>query len=522
MESDFLENLRKIERDIFKARWIAILGCALLTLVSPPATGIFSGWVVVLGAAIYNAAVGYFLEGGRYRLFLSYATPFLDSIFISLFISLTDGQMPEYAAFYLLPLLSVAIRFGLVETVSMGVASCVLYGLILLARPEPFYFPSFLIHCALLLLAALVLGYFARQVRTWQQESKRREKEMERKITELSVLQEVNRAVHDLQSGDTLRNIVEVATKVLGFERAALFLTDGSDNFLEERFLSVRDQAVLDSADRPWSISPIRLEKELLTALLKRDKPIMVDGSQGSERMAQQAEPLLAIPLHGVGGCLGVLVVDSGNGRPILEKEMDLLMDLASSAVLAIENIQLHNRVQRLAVRDGLTDLYNHRHFQESLREKLKEAHKSGQPVSLVMVEVDRFKDYNDTYGHRRGDEALKSIARALEKSASKWKGIPARYGGDEFVVILPGLAQEEALHAAGEIFQEVVTYTVTDLARLSLPGVAVSLGVATWPYDAKDASGLIDAADAAMYAAKRAGGKQVFSFKEDFIERRR
>ncbi len=511
----FYEYISQIEKSIFKGRWIAIAVVALLTLVYPPDIRSVFVWAMILAAILYNLAIGYLFLGRSYHLYFSYVTSFVDTIFISLYIFLSGHLTSEYATLYLLSIISVALRFGFVETLSIGIVNCLQYGIVLFVYYGAFELSApFLPSCALILLAALLLGYFARYIRAWQRDKEHREKSLERKITELSVLQEVNRAVQDLQSGDTLRNVVEVATKILGFERAALFLINGGGDDVEEIFTSVRDMGALDQGRRPWGTPHIHLDSALLVAILKKDRPLVVDGSQGSEMTSQGPEPLLVIPLKGIERPLGVLAVDYDDTHPLRETDLDLLMDLTSSAILAIENIQLHKRVQQLANRDGLTNLYNHRYFQESLRRELERAKSARQPLSLVMVEVDRFKNYNDIYGHQRGDLALKSIARALEKSVRRWEGLVARYGGDEFFIILPGLHKAEAFQAAQEIHEKIVDHTAEELRQYSLPRVAVSLGVATFPLDAGEASALIDAADEAMYAAKRSGGDQVQQFE--------
>jgi diguanylate cyclase (GGDEF)-like protein len=126
------------------------------------------------------------------------------------------------------------------------------------------------------------------------------------------------------------------------------------------------------------------------------------------------------------------------------------------------------------------------------------------------MVEVDQFKQYNDSFGHRQGDTALYSLSRALESSAAPFNGIVARYGGDEFVVILPYVSSREALPVAEEIRNE--TYrTVSDLLSAhQLPSLLLSIGVATYPDDASTAGELIEAADRAMYVIKHHGGNGI------------
>jgi len=160
-----------------------------------------------------------------------------------------------------------------------------------------------------------------------------------------------------------------------------------------------------------------------------------------------------------------------------------------------------------------LTDLYNHDYFQEALRREIKWGKaKEDRHLALLMIELDSPKRYNDVYDRRQGDIALLSLARALEACVEQWLGTVARYGGDEFV-ILPGLDRSGALRAAHEVRDGVRELTAAELSRHGLPGVTVSVGVAVFPADAKDAAQLIEAADRAMYVAKRRAGDQVETF---------
>jgi diguanylate cyclase (GGDEF)-like protein len=220
------------------------------------------------------------------------------------------------------------------------------------------------------------------------------------------------------------------------------------------------------------------------------------------------------VPLQGAEEPIGVLVVDYDHNEPIEESDLDMLGGLSSTAVLAIENSRLHARVQRMANLDSLTDIFNHRYFQESLRQKLSAAKELDQSVSLLMIDVDNFKSFNDTYGHRQGDLGLRSVARALEASVRRWDGLAARYGGDEFIVILPKADSEMAAQAGLEIRRWVASRTEAELSEHRLPGLTVSIGIATFPIHATDAITLIDTADKAYYAAKRKGENQMSIFE--------
>jgi len=513
------ENIGEIEKDIFLLRWIAIIGgIFLISIASGGQINFALAWAVILAGALYNILVGYLLSRHSSGVHFRYATSVTDALLLSAYIAAYGDRVNEYAPIYTFSLLTMAMRFGFLETVIMGLVDCLLYGVILLISGRSFNFTSqFLAPCALVLLAATLLGYFAHQIRRWQLARELREKHLKRKVNELSILQEVSNAVHSLNSSDVLCNIVDVSTRVLGFNRAALFLAKPKSQELEESFFSVRSSRAR-SSPLEASLPPFQLTQEMFTTALQRTRPFIVtipqEQGEGAPRERQKQHQWIIVPLHGTEEPIGVLVVDYDHNEPIAESDLDMLGGLANSAVLAIENSRLHAQVQRMANLDSLTGIFNHRYFQESLRQKLNTARELNQTVSLLMIDVDNFKSFNDTYGHREGDLGLKSVARALEASVRRWDGLAARYGGDEFVVILPKADSEMAAQIGLEIRKWVASHTEAELNPHHLPGLTVSIGIATFPTHGTDAITLIDAADQAYYAAKRKGKNQMSIFE--------
>ncbi len=191
--------------------------------------------------------------------------------------------------------------------------------------------------------------------------------------------------------------------------------------------------------------------------------------------------------------------------RPFAPSERELFHYLAAQAGVSIENVELHETVQRQAVTDELTGLSNHRRFQEALASELERARRFETGVGLVMLDVDNFKSVNDTHGHQVGDSVLQEVARVL-RNESREVDEPARYGGEELAVVLPAADLEGAYGLA-----ERVRAGIEGL-RIPLPDgadplrVTASFGAAALPESAHDQGSLIAAADAALYAAKRAG----------------
>ena len=152
--------------------------------------------------------------------------------------------------------------------------------------------------------------------------------------------------------------------------------------------------------------------------------------------------------------------------------------------------------------RDGLTGVYNHRYFHDALNEKIKEAENNNRPISLLYIDIDNFKYYNDLNGHQKGDEVLKLIGQLLSES-TRPGDIVARYGGEEFVVILPGADKQEGLRVGEKIRQVVESTYIQDQENQPTGNLTISVGLATYPDNAKNDVELIKSADDALYRAK-------------------
>lgn len=178
-----------------------------------------------------------------------------------------------------------------------------------------------------------------------------------------------------------------------------------------------------------------------------------------------------------------------------------------------LELLQLHSslversELQVLAITDPITRLTNHRYFQDRLKQEIQTSKDSGLPLSLIMIDVDHFKSFNDRYGHPEGDRLLAEIAQQIEKHVGP-SGVASRYGGEEFSVLLPGVDLFEATRRADQIRQAVEKAPFTGPLGYRAY-VTVSMGVATCPHHAIESTLLVQFADKALYQAKRQGRNQ-------------
>ncbi|HYV15806.1 MAG TPA: diguanylate cyclase [Conexibacter sp.] len=215
----------------------------------------------------------------------------------------------------------------------------------------------------------------------------------------------------------------------------------------------------------------------------------------------------LAAPIaregEGEDGILHGLVAVARAGAPFGEEERELVASLARQTGISLENVELHDQVKLQAVTDELTGLFNFGRFQEVVTNESAAAVRFGQPLGLVLLDIDDFKQVNDTYGHPQGDVVLREVARILRES-SREIDEPARYGGEEMAVALPQTDLEGAYVIAERIRVAVDALRIPRLDGGGTIGVTVSCGVAA--AEDGDKVALIAAADAALYRAKRAG----------------
>jgi diguanylate cyclase (GGDEF)-like protein len=199
----------------------------------------------------------------------------------------------------------------------------------------------------------------------------------------------------------------------------------------------------------------------------------------------------------------GLLSIESASPNQFQSDFEKILFTLVGNASVAITRARLYHRMEQLAITDGLTQLHNHKHFQEQLAKELERTKRYKRPVSLLMMDIDHFKSFNDTYGHPVGDLVLKQIAQCI-RQAIRVNDIAARYGGEEFTVIMPDSAEEGAFVTAERIRRRVEQKII--LSGVSQLRVTLSVGCASFPAQASGQQELIDNADKALYYSKETG----------------
>jgi diguanylate cyclase (GGDEF)-like protein len=240
---------------------------------------------------------------------------------------------------------------------------------------------------------------------------------------------------------------------------------------------------------------------------------LVEDGGQGMQcrHLHEAASPnYLCMPLRVHGEILGMLHFQGlkeliPDGTDWLQRRAETVAD---HVALTLTNIKLRETLQHQAIRDSLTGLFNRRYLDETMVREIHRAQRKGAPLGVIMLDLDHFKRFNDTYGHEAGDNLLRILGEFLLTQV-RYEDVPCRYGGEEFVLIMPEASLDVVKARAKEIREKVPQLQVLHRGQL-LESTTVSLGVAMLPDHGATVEDLLRAADDAMYQAKREGRNRV------------
>ncbi len=223
----------------------------------------------------------------------------------------------------------------------------------------------------------------------------------------------------------------------------------------------------------------------------------------------------LCVPMIAQGDALGLLCLASHKSGQLSEDQQRLASSVAEHIALALANLKLREALQYQSIRDSLTGLYNRRYLEESLEREINRAQRQKFNLGVIMIDIDHFKHYNDTFGHEAGDVVLQQLGNLLQKNI-RGSDIACRYGGEEFTLILPEVSLEIVQERA-EIIRVEVQKLKLQHHDLDLGQITLSLGIALFPSQGLTGESVVRAADAALYQAKQQGRNRVCVFSKTF-----
>ncbi len=318
---------------------------------------------------------------------------------------------------------------------------------------------------------------------------------------QMTLLQKMSDVFQSCQtSGETYSAIANFVPQFFPDYSGALYILNNSKNLFEMTSIwgDASSLELVFDHDECWS--------------LRRSRAYLVHDSASSMNCrhigADVPGSYLCVPLMAQGEVMGIFHLRQANPESAdqIKATGRFAGTVAEAMAMALANLKLRETLRNQAIRDGLTGLFNRRYLEETLERELSRGKRSGSPLGVIMLDLDHFKEYNDAYGHNAGDELLCALGQMIQETVRR-EDIACRFGGEEFLLIMPGAPMDVALDRA-QVLNEGVKRL--HLQSSSLKAITISAGVAIFPDHGSSGKEVIQAADMALYQAKEAGRDRV------------
>ncbi|HAD81499.1 MAG: hypothetical protein A2509_02240 [Candidatus Edwardsbacteria bacterium RIFOXYD12_FULL_50_11] len=511
-------------------RWAVLFLALLLVTLRPQAmAGHYLGLYLTLGlAALYNLLV--FFAGRRMLKILRalWVSLVFDLVFATLLIAFTLGAQSQFFYLYYLTIFMAAVSSNRQAALKVTVLASGMYFLALIWRGElswdQYFLYDLLFKIGLLSLTAFWAGLLSDQQKRWRL----RNQEL------CQIADEWTKTASDIQSAalfgmgallsssrnieETLNLTLDAVQDLLQADRCSILLLDHDSNELVLR---------ASRGVRAGAVGKLRLKSDqgIAGEVLRTGQPLNVPDTDkeplfvpSPKHYHNRIRSMLVVPLIIRDRRIGVInISEVKSNRKFNQSELAAMTLVASYTAVALENAGILEEKEKEATTDGLTGLHNYRYFIEEFGRRLEHWQKKQAIVSLIWLDLDFFKEYNDNFGHLKGSEILKRLGDIMITAVGVKEAVYFRYGGDEFAVILPGVENQTAVEKAESIRHSIYH---TEFAERKPGGkqLSASIGVVNCPADGQEYRALIEKADQAMYHAKEKGKNQVAFWQDDKI----
>jgi diguanylate cyclase (GGDEF)-like protein/PAS domain S-box-containing protein len=325
--------------------------------------------------------------------------------------------------------------------------------------------------------------------------------ELEQRTREMTFLNEMGDMLRACLSTDEAYSvIVRVAQQIFPVHVGALYVITPSRNLVESAALW-GDTALAErvfAPDECWALRRGRIHwvEDTRTGLL-------------CKHLHRPSPPgYLCVPMMAQSEALGVLHLAQSDNNPMTESKQRLAVTMAEHIAMALSNLKLHETLRSQSIRDPLTGLFNRRFMEESLELEIRRAARNQRPLGVIMIDLDHFKHFNDTFGHEAGDTLLRELGALLQTNI-RGEDIACRYGGEEFTLILPEGSLEVTRQRA-DFLREAIKHIDMQHRSQPLGRITASMGVAVFPEHGRTGKSLLESADAALYKSKNDGRDRV------------
>ncbi len=346
------------------------------------------------------------------------------------------------------------------------------------------------------------------------------ERSLKKRIYEINNLLEISSELYSILEFDQLiSSALLTIVGQLGCQRAFALLFDAQKNSFTRYYTKGYEASANEGVE-------FVVDDPLVSYFIENQRPVKLQELEKLARLKKFAKKLNALQMDIIAPVVhsNRLIGIIGCGSRLYDGQFDqsdyqIFALLVSIISISISNAEMYENVKKMSFTDAMTSLNNYRYFETRLREELNRARRNDTTVSLLMLDIDHFKNYNDTLGHQAGDEALRVMGWIL-RSAVRDEDVVNRYGGEEFSIILPGLDKKVLPILAERIRQKVEEHPFYKEHIQPGERITVSLGGANFPEDADSFDKLVECADVSLYASKKAGRNRFTLYKKSLTKK--